>query len=72
MHISKRIFRKVDLEQGEFYAEKLLRVLTKIVEKFCAFACKLVYVRGGLVDAVIESFVSYEFTDSAFASLGIG
>src|SRR5439155_9093301 len=48
------------LKDCEFYAKELFRVLAEIVQEFRAFACKLINVRGGLINAVIKGFISNE------------
>ena len=45
------------LEDREFYSEKFLGILPKIVEELCAFAGKYCDIVGGLVDAIIKRFV---------------
>jgi hypothetical protein len=59
------------LKQLKFDRQKLFRVLTKIVQQFGRFRRKLVDVRRGLVEIVVERFVGDQFADSALAGLRI-
>src|SRR2546429_3991293 len=60
------------LKDCEFYTKEFFRVLAEIVQEFRALACKLINVRGGLINAVIKGFISNETTDRAFSTLSIG
>ena len=60
------------LKDREFDAKKFFRILAKIVEQFGPLAGELIYVRGGLIEAVVERFVGDKFTQRPLTRLGVG
>ena len=62
---------KRELKEGYLYTEVFFGILAEVVQQLGSFARKLVKVRGGLADVVIQSLVREDLSKGALARLSV-